>query len=557
MTTNSSKPTGFATCRRRRAPRRGAAYSRFIPREELAAFAAWSPGQPERRRRAARRRPTRTAPAAAAGAGRFGRPRRRWWPRRARPATRTATATAWSRSTASSRAFATQMTAQLGAAAAQLRHAARRAASSRWRRPWRRPRLLLARRSCAAELTTQPEHVAAVAQEAVERRAAERAPHPRARAPRRPCAGRRRAPAEALAARGARLLSRRRHRRAAAASIESDIGADRRDASTARWQQRRGRRSAASCRGPTTTRARPPTHEPDADAAPQRADTRRAHWQRYLADLQDYAGDAAAARDSRARWCASPAWCSRPPACACRWARCARCACRRPARRARRGGGLHRRPRLPDAHRRRARPGQRRAASCRARRRMRRRARRREPPVAAQRGPRRCTCRSATACSAAWSTRTASRWTAWARCAACAPSRWCAAPINAMDRDPVRQPLDTGVRAINALLTVGRGQRIGLFAGTGVGKTRAAGHDGALHRGRRDRRRPDRRARPRGQGVHRGHPRATRACARSVVVAAPADAPPLVRMQGANYATAIAEHFRDQRPARAAADGLA
>ena len=39
-----------------------------------------------------------------------------------------------------------------------------------------------------------------------------------------------------------------------------------------------------------------------------------------------------------------------------------------------------------------------------------------------------------------------------------------------MDRDPVRTPLDTGVRAINALLTVGRGQRIGLFAGTGVGK---------------------------------------------------------------------------------------
>ena len=44
-------------------------------------------------------------------------------------------------------------------------------------------------------------------------------------------------------------------------------------------------------------------------------------------------------------------------------------------------------------------------------------------------------------------------------------------PINAMDRDPVRQPLDTGVRAINALLTVGRGQRLGLFAGTGVGKS--------------------------------------------------------------------------------------
>ena len=44
-------------------------------------------------------------------------------------------------------------------------------------------------------------------------------------------------------------------------------------------------------------------------------------------------------------------------------------------------------------------------------------------------------------------------------------------PINAMDRAPVREALDTGVRAINALLTVGRGQRIGLFAGSGVGKS--------------------------------------------------------------------------------------
>ncbi len=42
-------------------------------------------------------------------------------------------------------------------------------------------------------------------------------------------------------------------------------------------------------------------------------------------------------------------------------------------------------------------------------------------------------------------------------------------PINAMDRDPVRAPLDTGVRAINAMLTVGRGQRIGLFAALAMG----------------------------------------------------------------------------------------
>ena len=44
-------------------------------------------------------------------------------------------------------------------------------------------------------------------------------------------------------------------------------------------------------------------------------------------------------------------------------------------------------------------------------------------------------------------------------------------PLNAMERSPIREPLDVGVRAINAMLTVGRGQRIGLFAGSGVGKS--------------------------------------------------------------------------------------
>ncbi|VAW63949.1 Flagellum-specific ATP synthase FliI, partial [hydrothermal vent metagenome] len=43
--------------------------------------------------------------------------------------------------------------------------------------------------------------------------------------------------------------------------------------------------------------------------------------------------------------------------------------------------------------------------------------------------------------------------------------------INPLMRDPIKQPLDVGVRAINSLLTVGRGQRMGLFAGTGVGKS--------------------------------------------------------------------------------------
>src|SRR5688572_8301284 len=49
--------------------------------------------------------------------------------------------------------------------------------------------------------------------------------------------------------------------------------------------------------------------------------------------------------------------------------------------------------------------------------------------------------------------------------------RMIGAPINPFARQPIKTPLDVGVRAINALLTVGRGQRIGLFAGSGVGKS--------------------------------------------------------------------------------------
>jgi flagellum-specific ATP synthase len=118
-------------------------------------------------------------------------------------------------------------------------------------------------------------------------------------------------------------------------------------------------------------------------------------------------------------------------------------------------------------------------------------------------------------------------------------------PINAMDRDPVRRPLDTGVRAINAMLTVGRGQRIGLFAGTGVGKSVLLGMMARYteadvivvgligERGREVKEFIEDILGPEG-------------LARSVVVAAPADAPPLTRLQGANYATAVAEHFRDR-----------
>jgi flagellum-specific ATP synthase len=118
-------------------------------------------------------------------------------------------------------------------------------------------------------------------------------------------------------------------------------------------------------------------------------------------------------------------------------------------------------------------------------------------------------------------------------------------PINAMDREPVRLPLDTGVRSINAVLTVGRGQRLGLFAGTGVGKSVLMGMMARYTEadvivvgliGER------------GREVKEFIEDILGAdgLARSVVVAAPADSPPLTRMQGANYATAIAEHFRDR-----------
>ncbi len=119
------------------------------------------------------------------------------------------------------------------------------------------------------------------------------------------------------------------------------------------------------------------------------------------------------------------------------------------------------------------------------------------------------------------------------------------APINAMERDPVREPLDTGVRAINALLTVGRGQRIGLFAGSGVGKSVLLGMMARYTRadvivvgliGERGRE-----VKEFIEDILGAEGRA-----RSIVVAAPADAPPLLRMQGAAYATGIAEHFRDR-----------
>jgi flagellum-specific ATP synthase len=124
-------------------------------------------------------------------------------------------------------------------------------------------------------------------------------------------------------------------------------------------------------------------------------------------------------------------------------------------------------------------------------------------------------------------------------------TRFAGTPMNPLQRAPIERPLDVGVRSINALLTVGRGQRIGLFAGSGVGKSVLLGMMARYteadvivvgligERGREVKEFIDRILGEAGR-------------ARSVVVAAPADSPPLMRMHGASMATAIAEYFRDQ-----------
>jgi len=118
-------------------------------------------------------------------------------------------------------------------------------------------------------------------------------------------------------------------------------------------------------------------------------------------------------------------------------------------------------------------------------------------------------------------------------------------PVNPLARSPVRQHLDVGVQSINALLSVGRGQRMGLFAGSGVGKsvllgmmTRFTEADvivvGLIGE--------------RGREVKEfiEDILGEEGLSRSVVVASPADHSPLMRLHGAMLATSIAEYFRDQ-----------
>jgi flagellum-specific ATP synthase len=118
-------------------------------------------------------------------------------------------------------------------------------------------------------------------------------------------------------------------------------------------------------------------------------------------------------------------------------------------------------------------------------------------------------------------------------------------PLNPFERARIRDPLDLGIRSINALLTCGKGQRLGIMSGSGVGKSVLLGMMARYtladvnvialigERGREVREFIERDLGPEG-------------LARSVVVVATSDQAPLVRMRGAFLATAIAEYFREK-----------
>lgn len=120
-----------------------------------------------------------------------------------------------------------------------------------------------------------------------------------------------------------------------------------------------------------------------------------------------------------------------------------------------------------------------------------------------------------------------------------------ALPVNPMSRPPIRKPLDLGIRSINGLLTCGQGQRVGIMAGSGVGKSTLLGMIARYteadvnvialigERGRELREFIEKDLQE--QGLKK-----------SVVVVATSDQPPLVRMRGAYIATTIAEYFKNQ-----------
>lgn len=118
-------------------------------------------------------------------------------------------------------------------------------------------------------------------------------------------------------------------------------------------------------------------------------------------------------------------------------------------------------------------------------------------------------------------------------------------PLNPMDRDPVVAPLGTGVRAIDSMLTCGRGQRVGLFGGSGVGKSTLLG---MLTRGTAADVIVMALVGERGREVRSfiEHDLGPEGMRRSVVVVSTSDNPPLLRLRAAYAATTTAEYFRDQ-----------
>ncbi len=117
--------------------------------------------------------------------------------------------------------------------------------------------------------------------------------------------------------------------------------------------------------------------------------------------------------------------------------------------------------------------------------------------------------------------------------------------VSPLERKSIKEPLDVGICAINSMITMGKGQRVGIMAGSGVGKSVLMGmmtkHTSAEvvvigligERGREVKDFVDDTLKEEG-------------LKRAVVVAATSDMPPLVRMRGAYLATTIAEYFRDQ-----------
>ncbi|WP_174735007.1 flagellar protein export ATPase FliI [Mesobacillus harenae] len=118
-------------------------------------------------------------------------------------------------------------------------------------------------------------------------------------------------------------------------------------------------------------------------------------------------------------------------------------------------------------------------------------------------------------------------------------------PPNPMSRPPISEPLEVGVKLIDSLLTVGNGQRVGIFAGSGVGKSTLLG---MIARNTKADLNVIALVGERGREVREFIERdlGSEGLKRSIVVVATSDQPALMRIKGAYTATAIAEYFRDR-----------